>query len=112
MEVKINREIRDYQESIFFGLNLRQLVFSVIAIIVAVSLYFGLKDVLGTETVSWLCILGAVPFGAMGFLKYNGMTAEQFIAAYIKSEFLTPKQLTFQSENMYLNIIKGDKQHD
>lgn len=27
MEVKINREIRDYQESIFFGLNLRQLVF-------------------------------------------------------------------------------------
>ena len=25
MEVKINREIRDYQEAIFFGLSLRQL---------------------------------------------------------------------------------------
>lgn len=43
MEVKINREIRDYQESIFFGLNLRQLVFSVLAI----GIYFGLNNILG-----------------------------------------------------------------
>jgi hypothetical protein len=117
MEVKINREIRDYQEAIFFGLNLRQLVFSVLAIAVAVGVYFGLRDVLGTETVSWLCILGAVPFGALGFVKYNGMSAEQFIAAYVKSEFLMPKHLTFQSENIYHialkeTIIKGGKYHD
>ena len=39
MEVKINREIRDYQESIFFGLNLRQLIFSILAIAVAVGVY-------------------------------------------------------------------------
>lgn len=45
MEVKINREIRDYQESIFFGLNLRQLVFSVLAIGVAVGIYFGLNNI-------------------------------------------------------------------
>ncbi len=117
MEVKINREIRDYQEAIFFGLNLRQLVFSLLAIAVAVGLYFGLRDTLGTETVSWLCILGAVPFGALGFVKYNGMSAEQFIAAYVKSEFLMPKRLTFQSENIYYAalkeiIIKGGKHHD
>ena len=117
MEVKINREIRDYQEAIFFGLNLRQLVFSVLAIAVAVGVYFGLRDALGTETVSWLCILGAVPLGALGFVKYNGMSAEQFIAAYVKSEFLLPKHLTFQSENIYYTalketIIKGGKHHD
>jgi len=117
MEVKINREIRDYQEAIFFGLNLRQLVFSLLAIAVAVGLYFGLRDAIGTETVSWLCILGAVPFGAMGFVKYNGMSAEQFIAAYVKSEFLMPKHVTFQSENIYYAalreiIIKGGKHHD
>ena len=45
MEVKINREIRDYQESIFFGLNLRQLIFSILAIAVAVGVYFGIRDV-------------------------------------------------------------------
>ncbi len=31
MEVKINREIRDYTESLFFGLSLRQFIFSVLA---------------------------------------------------------------------------------
>ena len=86
LEVKINREIRDYQESIFFGLNLRQLVFSILAIGVAVGIYFGLNNILGTETVSWMCILGAAPFAAMGFIRYNGMNAEEFITAYIKSE--------------------------
>jgi hypothetical protein len=117
MEVKINREIRDYQEAIFFGLSLRQLIFSVLAVAVAVGVYFGLRNVLGTETVSWLCILGAVPFGAMGFVKYNSMNAEQFVAAYVKSEFLMPKHLTFQSENIYYAVLretinKGGKHRD
>ena len=107
MEVKINREIREYQESIFFGLNLRQLIFSVLAIAVAVGIYFGLRGALGTETVSWLCILGAIPFGAMGFVKYNGMTAEQFAAAYIKSEWLMPKRLCFQGESYYYAALSG-----
>ena len=52
MEVKINREIRNYTESMFFGLSLRQFIFSVLACGVAVGLYFLLKPHLGTETVS------------------------------------------------------------
>ena len=58
MEVKINKEIRDYTESMFFGLSLRQFVFSVLACLIAVGVYFGLKPLLGLETTSWLCILG------------------------------------------------------
>ena len=81
MEIKINREIRDYKENIFFGLSLRQLIFSLLACGVAVGIYLGLRDALGTETVSWLCILGAAPFAAMGFVKYHGMTAEKFFTA-------------------------------
>ena len=88
MEVKINKEIRNYTESMFFGLSLRQFIFSVLACGVAVGLYFLLRPRFGTETLSWVCILGAFPFAAMGFIKYNGMTAEQFVWAWIKSEFL------------------------
>lgn len=106
MEVKINREIREYQENVFFGLSMRQLIFSVLAIGVAVGIYFGLRDIIGTETVSWLCILGAAPFAALGFIKYNGMTAGQFIIAYIRSEFLMPRQLCFQSENVYYAVCR------
>lgn len=106
MEVKINREIREYQENVFFGLSMRQLIFSVLAIGVAVGIYFGLRNILGTETVSWLCILGAAPFAALGFIKYNGMTAGQFILAYIRSEFLMPRQLCFESENVYYALCR------
>ena len=46
---------------------------------VAVGLYFLLKPYVGTETVSWVCVLGAAPFAALGFFTYHGMAAEQFI---------------------------------
>ena len=55
MEVKINREIRNYTESMFFGLSLRQLIFSALAVAVAVGLYFLMRPYAGTETVSWVC---------------------------------------------------------
>lgn len=41
IEIKINKEVRDYQESIFFGLSLRQLLFSLLAVGIAVGLYYG-----------------------------------------------------------------------
>ena len=106
MEVKINREIRNYTESMFFGLSLRQFVFSVLACGVAVGLYFLLRPYFGIETVSWVCILGAAPFAALGFVRYHGMNAEQFVWAYIKSQFLLPKRLIFQPENIYYEILK------
>ena len=88
MEVKINKEIRNYTESMFFGLSMRQFIFSVLAVAVAVVLYFVLKPIVGMETVSWVCILGAAPFAALGFITYHGMTAEKFLWAWIKSEIL------------------------
>lgn len=106
MEVKINKEIRDYTESMFFGLSLRQFIFSVTGILVAVGLYFGLNKTLGTETTSWVCILGAAPFAGLGFFKYHGMTAEKFVWAFIKSEFLTPKKLPFKTTNIYYEAMK------
>ena len=107
MEVKINKEIRNYTESMFFGLSLRQFIFSVLACGVAVGLYFLLRPYFGMETLSWVCILGAFPFAAMGFIKYNGMTAEQFVWAWFKSEFLMPKKLMFQPDNLYYEAMKS-----
>lgn len=52
MEVKINRLIREYTESLFFELSLRQFFFSVLAIILAIGLYFGLRGRFGVKTLS------------------------------------------------------------
>ena len=106
MEVKINREIRNYTESMFFGLPLRQFIFSLLAVVVAVGLYFLISPYAGTEMVSWVCILGAAPFAALGFITYHGMTAEQFIWAWIRSELLEPKEIRFESSNFYYTTLK------
>ena len=106
MEVKINKEIRNYTESMFFGLSMRQFLFSMLACGVAVGLFFLLRGRFGTETLSWMCILGASPFAVMGFVRYNGMTAEQFVWAWIKSQFLMPKKILFVPENLYYEAVK------
>ena len=85
---------------------MRQFIFSVLACGVAVGLYFLLRPYVGTETVSWMCVLGAAPFAALGFIKYHGMNAEQFVYAWMKSEFLIPKRLIFYPENLYYEILK------
>lgn len=101
MEVKVNKEIRNYTESIYFGLSLRQFIFSILACLMAVLLYFIMKPYFGLETLSWFCVLGASPFAALGFVTYNGLTAEQFVWAWIKSELLIPREIKFESNNVY-----------
>ena len=98
MEIKINNEIRAYQESIFMGLSLRQFIFAVLAVGVAIGVYFGLRNVLGTETVSWLCVVAAFPFAILGFVKYHGMTAEQFLVVWFRDAILEPRVLILEEE--------------
>ena len=106
MEIKINKEIRNYTESLFFGLSARQFFFSVCACIVSVILYFILKPYFDIGTLSWMCILGAFPFAILGFVSYNGMYAEEIIKAWIKTEILMPRVLHFKPENYYYNLLK------
>ena len=52
MEIKINREIREYKENMFFGLSLRQLIFSLLACGVAEGIYLGRPAVLPSVFIS------------------------------------------------------------
>ena len=110
MEIKINREIRNQSESVFFGLSLRQLIFSILAIGIAIAVYFLLGNTFSLETRSWLCILCAGPFGAMGFISYNGMTADKLLICILKS-LLTTKALPFQAENAYEYLTEEANKH-
>lgn len=59
MEVKMNKEIMGYREAMFFGLDFRQMVCSLLAVLAAVGIYFSLRDVAGDEVTGWLCMAGA-----------------------------------------------------
>ena len=112
MEVRINKEVRNYQESLFFGLSLRQFICAVLAVGTAVGLYFCLHSVLGKETVSWVCIVGAAPIAVAGFFQYNGMVLEKFLWAWFKTAFLLAGPRVWKSENYYLmQLGKEEKLH-
>ena len=100
MERKINKEIREYREAMFWGLTLRQFLFSVLGLGISVGIYFLLRAKLGMEAVSWACIFGMLPCAMLGFVTYNKMPAEKFLWAVIKTELLTPKQLMFKPKNL------------
>lgn len=108
MEIKINKEIRNYHETIFFGLSLRQFICSAMAVGTAVALYFCLHDFLGRETVSWMCIVGAAPVAVAGFFQYNGLTLEKFLWAWLKSSFIMAGPRIWKSENYYLTTQKKE----
>ena len=86
LEVRINKEVRDYQESLFFGISLHTVV--------------------GNADVGWLCVLAAFPFAICGFFTYNGMTFERFLIAVIRSELLYPRHLVFKSDNLYAKLME------
>lgn len=106
MEIKIPKEVRKHQETIFFGLSARQFFCSVVAVGLAVSVYLGLSANIGKETAGWLCILAAAPVAVAGFFQFNGMTLEQFLWAAVKSQILCAKPRHFVSENFYYICLR------
>lgn len=112
MEIKVNKEIKNYKESIFFGLSFRQFLCSALALGAAVGVYFGLSNFLDKETVSWLCIVCAAPIAVTGFFNYNGLNFEKFVWAVIKSEVLCSGIRLYKSRNIYYELFEEVKQND
>ena len=112
MEIKVNKEIKNYKESVFFGLSFRQFLCSVLAVGAAVGVYFGLSKFLDKETVSWLCIVCAAPVAVTGFFQYNGLNFERFIWAVIKSEILCSGVRLYKSRNYLYELLEEVKTDD
>ena len=106
MEININKDIREYTEGVFFGLNIRQLICSGLAVASAVAVYFGAKGTVANDIITYLCIAVAVPFAAIGFIKYNGMPMEKIFVAWLKDNFIVPRRLTIKPNNIYKEALK------
>ena len=112
IEVKIPKEVRAYKETIFFGLSSRQFICSLIAIGIAAGVFLVLDRFVSRETASWLCIFLASPAAVAGFFSYNGMCFEQFLWAFIKSEFLRAGERRYISENIYYSCLNRKGRED
>ncbi len=107
MEININKDIREYTEGVFFGLNLRQLICSGLAVASAVAVYLSTRESFSKDVITYFCIAAAIPFAAIGFIKYNGMPMEKIIVAFMKDNFIVPRRLTVKANNIYLEALRG-----
>lgn len=105
MEIKIPKEVHQHRETIFFGLSTRQFLCSALAVGAAVGVYLMFKGVVGQEAASWLCILAAAPIAVTGFFRYNGLTFERFVWAFLKSQVLCAGPRVYRAENIYLQAM-------
>ena len=73
--------IRDYQEKIIFGLSIRQLGFTSLAVAVGIGSYFVLTHLLSVPlSIASYCIVAVcAPFMALGFIRIHGRTFEQHL---------------------------------
>lgn len=105
MDIKINKEIRDYTENMILGLNIRQAVSCIIAIVISAGIYFLLKDILNIEVISWICIIAAFPPVFFGFFKYHELPAERIIYKIVLYK-LQSKCLTYSTTSVANEIGK------
>ena len=107
MDVNINKDITKIQESLVYGLPLRESVFGAITIAVGFFTYMHLKqNYEGDKMIALITGAVSAPVAVMGFVKYQGLTAEKLIFELIKS-YLLPKIVVLEPENLYGKKFKN-----
>lgn len=94
LSLKINKDVRKYQEYIFWGMSFRQCLFTLFGCALAVITYMLFVDLIGLELTSWLCIISATPSILFGFISFQGLPFEKVIVIIIKSMILNKRKLT------------------
>ena len=95
-----------YEEHLFFGLSMRQFVSAALAVGSAVGAYFLLRDRLGTELTSWVCMACAAPCALLGFIRIQGQTFEKFVHTWVESEIMFPSVMVCRCENAYYEAVQ------
>ena len=74
MVIEVNKNIDNYKESVVLGLTARQLIFSIISLIVGGGIVLLTYPYVGLTTSADIAIPVVAPIALTGFYSYNGMT--------------------------------------
>lgn len=98
--VRVPAEIRKYKESLFFGLNARQVISVVVSLGICVPLYYFGRESIPEDILSWLIMIIAVPSLAFGFFTYRDMPFEKLCVALYKYYF-NPTKRKYATDNSF-----------
>jgi len=94
--IEINKDIDRYQESVILGLSAKQLVFSVLSILVGGGMVLLLYHYIGLTGAAYVAIPCVAPIALGGFYSYNGMDFYEYMGRKLHFMFGN-KALTYGS---------------
>lgn len=105
LEVKVPTELTEYKEKIIFGLSLRQLIFTVIAVVMGGLSFWALYKPLGFDNASNVLVIIAAPAFAFGFINIKGYSLEKYLLIVYKHRYSPQKRI-------YKNSISAEITHN
>ena len=85
--VRLPREIKEFKEKVVWGLTWRQLICSIIALLIAIGVGILLNGKVPDVMHRLIVVSVGVFFGAFGFFKKNGLTFEKFVMIMVRFFF-------------------------
>ncbi|WP_252249114.1 PrgI family protein [Clostridium sp. VAP23] len=102
IEIRINRDPREYKDKFLGGLTSRQIICSALMLILNIPIYIFGSKYINKELVGYLLILVSLPFVLIGFFEYNKMPFERVIFAFIQSKIIQSSKRNYAN----INVIK------
>ena len=112
MVIEISRDIEQYKESVIFGLTAKQLIYSLLSVVIGGGLVLLLYQYIGLTSSAYVAIPVVAPIALGGFYSYNGMSFNEVMERKIQMLFFN-RPLTYVSTESevelkrYLREIDG-----
>lgn len=86
IEVRVPDEIKDYKESIIFGLSFRQIICGAAALAIGISTFLLLNR-FSSDLAAYATMAVVLPAFCIGFVKKDGYTFEVWLTIKVKAMF-------------------------
>ncbi len=96
MVIEINKDIERYQESVAMGLSAKQLIYSILSVVVGGALVLLLYRYVGLTLAAYISIPIVAPIAMSGFYSYHGMSFKEVMKRKLLFLFAN-KPLVYES---------------
>ena len=80
IKADVPQDVTEYKEQFFFGMNSRQLICSVLMIVIAVLVFLVGSKFISTDILVYITIALIAPLAAVGFEKIAATVAEFYVS--------------------------------
>lgn len=87
MVIEVNKDIDRYKESVVLGLTARQLIYSIVSVVIGGGIVLLVYPYVGLTTSAYIAIPVVVPIALTGFYSYNGMTFVEMMKLRLRFSF-------------------------